>query len=54
MEWIRAQLLSLHLIGPHDIELLTVTDDIDAAVGLVQTFCSDYADKLDCAPALPE
>ncbi|WP_452101189.1 LOG family protein [Candidimonas humi] len=54
MEWIRAQLLSLHLIGPHDIELLTVTDDIDAAVSLVQTFCSDYADKLDCAPALPE
>lgn len=54
LDWIREQLLGLRLIGPHDMELLTVTDDIDAAVSLVQAFCADHVDRLACAPALPE
>jgi hypothetical protein len=54
MDWIREQLLSLQLIGPNDADLLTVTDDIDAAVSLVQAFCAEHADRLAYAPALPE
>ena len=54
IDWIRAQLLTHKLIGPNDLDLVTVTDDIDIAIGRIETFCIEHAGKFDYAPALPE
>lgn len=52
--WIREQLQALKLIGPHDIDLITVTDDIDLAISRIKAFCADFAHEREAAPALPE
>jgi uncharacterized protein (TIGR00730 family) len=36
MDWVRDQLLTHGMIGPFDLDLLLVTDDIDAIVRLIQ------------------
>jgi uncharacterized protein (TIGR00730 family) len=35
LDWVRDELLRDHFISPGDVELLSVTDDVDEAVGLV-------------------
>jgi uncharacterized protein (TIGR00730 family) len=35
LDWVRDELLDEHLISPADVELLSVTDDVDEAVELV-------------------
>jgi uncharacterized protein (TIGR00730 family) len=35
LAWIREQALPLHMVSPHDLELLHVTDDVDDAVQCV-------------------
>ena len=54
IEWIREQLLGNKLIAPHDPDLLTVSDNIDAVMSLIEAFCTDYAEQFDGVPALPE
>ncbi|HUH60571.1 MAG TPA: TIGR00730 family Rossman fold protein [Candidimonas sp.] len=54
IEWVKTHLLANRLIGPRDLDLLTITDDIDLAMQHIETFCSEFADQRDYAPALPE
>ncbi|HUG59093.1 MAG TPA: TIGR00730 family Rossman fold protein [Candidimonas sp.] len=54
IDWIKANLLANKLIGPTDLDLLTITDDPDVVMQHIKTFCTDFADQLDYAPALPE
>jgi predicted Rossmann-fold nucleotide-binding protein len=35
LDWVREELLDDHLISPGDVELLSVTDDVEEAVELV-------------------
>ncbi len=54
IEWIKANLLANHLIGPQDLHLLTITDDPDVVMRHIEMFCSHLAEEGDYAPALPE
>lgn len=54
IEWIKANLLVNKLIGPLDLDLLTITDDPDVVMQHITAFCTEFADQLDYAPALPE
>jgi uncharacterized protein (TIGR00730 family) len=52
--WIERQLRTNKLIGPHDLELLTITDDIDEVMQHIEAFRATHSDERDLAPALPE
>ncbi len=54
MSWMEATLLANKLIGPQDMQLLTITDDPDVAMRHIEAFCADLAEQGDYAPALPE
>ncbi|RTZ44472.1 TIGR00730 family Rossman fold protein [Candidimonas sp. SYP-B2681] len=54
IEWVEHNLLANKLIGPHDLELLTITDDPDVVMQHIEAFCVQFADQLTYAPALPE
>ncbi len=54
ISWIKSHLLANQLIGPHDLNLLTLTDDLDLVMGQIEEFCQHYAEERDAAPALPE
>lgn len=54
IQWVRGQLLSHKLIGPNDLDLLTITDDIDVAMQKIEAFCTEFAHEREEAPALPE
>lgn len=54
IDWIKVQLLANQLIGPHDLDLLTITDDIDVVMETIESFCTQYAEERYVAPALPE
>lgn len=52
-DWTREQLLAQKLIGPHDLELITISDDIDEVMQHIESFCSDYAEHLGRGAILP-
>src|SRR3546814_1568675 len=52
IDWIKVQLLKQRLIGPHDLELITITDDLDVVMQDIEEFCRHYAEERDAAPAL--
>src|SRR5690554_4131272 len=52
-EWLRERLLANKLIGPNDLELVTICDDLDIVMRHVETFCADFADQLGCNAILP-
>jgi uncharacterized protein (TIGR00730 family) len=54
INWIESQLRTNKLIGPDDLKLLMVTDDIDEALQYIEAFRAAHSDELDLAPALPE
>lgn len=54
IEWIKSHLLANQLIGPHDLDLLTITDDLDLVMQQIEEFRQCYAEERDAAPALPE
>jgi len=54
IDWIRDKLQGNRLIGPHDLDLITLTDDLDLVIHQIEQFCCDYARERDAAPALPE
>lgn len=54
IQWVREHLLSLKLIGPDDLDLLTITDDIDLAMQKIEAHCTEFAQQREVAPALPE
>ncbi|NYT38419.1 TIGR00730 family Rossman fold protein [Allopusillimonas soli] len=54
IDWMREQMLASKYIGPHDIDLLTITDDIGVALSAIETFCAEFRHEREEAPALPE
>lgn len=54
IEWIKTTLSTQHLIGPNDIALMTLTDDVDIAMRQIETFLSDRSDELGYAAIIPE
>ena len=54
IEWVKSHLLANKLIGPHDLDLLVITDDLDVVMSHIERCCAEFADERDYAPALPE
>ncbi|WP_199722896.1 TIGR00730 family Rossman fold protein [Pusillimonas sp. NJUB218] len=54
IEWIKATLSTQHLIGPNDLALMTLTDDVETAMRQIETFLADRADELGYAAIIPE
>lgn len=54
IEWIKATLSTQHLIGPNDLALMTLTDDVEIAIRQIETFLADRADELGYAAIIPE
>ncbi len=54
LDWMQDHLVTQGLIGPHDLDLLTVTDDPDEVMAHIEEFRNSYAQYLDYEPALPE
>ncbi|MYN13804.1 TIGR00730 family Rossman fold protein [Pusillimonas sp. TS35] len=54
IDWIRSQLLTHKLIGPNDINLLMITDDVDLAMRRIEMFCAQFSHERETAPVLPE
>lgn len=51
--WIKDQLISHAYISPNDVNLITLTDDLDEVMQIIQSCCSDLATQEE-APALPQ
>ncbi|TEA69678.1 TIGR00730 family Rossman fold protein [Pollutimonas harenae] len=54
IDWVKKGPLANHLIAPQDINLLTLTDDLDLVMKNIETFCAEFIDERQAAPALPE
>jgi uncharacterized protein (TIGR00730 family) len=54
IEWLEDKLLSNKLIGPNDLNLLLITDDLDQAMEHIEAFCTANTEAADYAPALPQ
>jgi uncharacterized protein (TIGR00730 family) len=54
IDWIKSHLLTNQLIGLHDLDLLTITDDLDLVMQQIEEFRQCHAEERDAAPALPE
>ena len=54
IDWLQENQLAQGLIGPHDLDLLLITDDIDVAMEHIEAFCSTSMLERAEAPALPE
>ena len=54
IEWVKSQQLPNHLIGAHDLDLLTITDDLDVVMHEIESFYSEQSEQLNCAAVLPE
>jgi len=52
-DWMKQQLLPNHLIGPNDLELVTISDDVDVVMQQIESFCADYAEHLGRGAILP-
>src|SRR5690606_31576347 len=45
-DWIKQQPLQHQFIGPNDLDLVTLSDDVDEVMQIIEAFCSDYAEHL--------
>src|SRR5690625_4404664 len=53
-EWIRAQLVSNGFIAAADLDLITITDDLDEVMNIIHDCCSQFVDLADAPrPYLP-
>jgi uncharacterized protein (TIGR00730 family) len=53
IDWIKAELLSLGMIGPNDLELITISDDIDVVMRQIETFCAEYTENRADVASIP-
>lgn len=53
IDWIKTNLVSNNLIGPLDLNLLTITDDPDIVMQHIEAFRAELTDSRDYAPTLP-
>ena len=54
IDWIKAELETSGLIGPHDIHLMLLTDDLDEAMHCIESFIRNKADELGYEAIIPE
>ena len=53
MDWVRDTQLKNKLIGPKDMDLIVLTDDLDEVMAHIEEFCTSFTDR-EHEPALPE
>src|SRR3546814_15387730 len=54
VDWITVQLLKQRLIGPHDLELITLTDELDVVLQDIAQLCRIYPEERIAPPAPPD
>lgn len=54
IEWVKEQLISHAFIGANDVNLVTVTDDLDEVMRIVNSCCAQIAADQGKAPVLPQ
>ena len=54
IDWVKAQLISHGFISPNDINLITITDDIEEVMQIINDCFSPLAVEKDKAPAIPK
>src|SRR3546814_20664626 len=54
IDWIKVQLLKQRLIGPQDLEMININDDLDVVMQDIEEFCRHYAEERDQRPALTD
>ncbi len=54
IEWVKEQLISHAFIGVNDVNLVTVTDDLDEVIRIVNSCCAQIAADQGKAPVLPQ
>lgn len=54
IEWVKEQLISHAFIGVNDVNLVTVTDDLDEVMRIVNSCCAQIAADQGKAPVLPQ
>lgn len=54
VEWIKEQLITHAYISPNDVNLITLTDDLEEVMQIVRNCCSELDTQADEAPALPQ
>ena len=54
VEWIKEQLITHAYISPNDVNLITLTDDLEEVMQIVRICCSELDTQADEAPALPQ
>ena len=46
LNWFKDQLAAKHLIDPVDLELLTLTDDVDEIVSVITKHCESHQERV--------
>lgn len=54
IDWIKTELETSGLIGPNDIDLMVLTDDVDEAMRCIESFIRNKADELGYEAIIPE
>lgn len=54
IDWIKEQLISHAVISPNDVNLITVTDDLDEVMHIIKTCCSQITAEESSEPVLPQ
>ena len=54
IDWMQSQMLPNGLIGPNDLKLLTISDDLDVIMHEIEAFYTEHADQLSYVAAMPE
>ncbi len=54
LEWIKDQQITNQLISPDDINLITLTDDVQEVMHIVNECCSHFAVEPSTEPVLPQ
>src|SRR5690554_536803 len=54
IQWVRDVQLENKLIGPNDMDLFILSDDLDEVMAHIETFRASFPDPSEYEPALPE
>jgi hypothetical protein len=46
LDWFKDQLAANHLIDPADLDLLTLTDDVDEVVSVITQHCESHLERV--------
>lgn len=54
IDWVHDMQLKNKLIGPNDMDLILISDDLDEVLAHIEEFCATFTDRSSYEPALPE